>query len=99
MFNPPTATMPTATVAANQQAIIQPAAYIATPVINYPTGPHTAAVQLSTAAPAATHYQIAAPAGHVPIAQATPTVVMAAPAPQVGNLHFLSLLLLYSSSS
>ena len=87
IFNPPAATMPTATAAAAQQAIIQPAAYIATPVLNYPAGPHAAAVQLTTAAPSATHYQIAAaPTGHVPIAQATP-VVMAA-APQVSYNHF-----------
>ena len=77
IFNPPAATMPTATVAAAQQAIIQPTAYIATPVLNYPSGPHAAAVQLSTAVPSAGHYQIAAAAaaGHVPIPQATPVVM------------------------
>ena len=75
MFNPPAATMPTATAAAAQQAIIQPAAYIGTPVLNYPSGPHAAAVQLSTAVPSAGHYQIAAAAGHVPIPQAAPVVM------------------------
>ena len=77
IFNPPAATMPTATAAAPQQAIIQPAAYIATPVLNYTSGPHAAAVQLSTAVPSAGHYQIAAaPTGHVPIPpQATPVVM------------------------
>ena len=92
IFNPPAATMPTATAAAAQQAIIQPAAYIATPVLNYPSGPHAAAVQLSTTVPSAGQYQIAAAAaGHVPIPQATPVVM--APA-QVLMSNFLPVILI-----